>query len=242
MKEIQKVFLVIVTVLILSLGNFTLYNLICCLTDNVQRVNAMEVSEVTYLPDFDIYESDLQLIEKINNDNIYKNTVAVLSTTQEELQGIVEENVENTNNINEKQKKKKQKEKQVKPKQNIETKNIGINNSNNNFSKLTSLNSYQFINKNEKIDNNTFKKMGIVYYNNIKMTYYSDKVLPGGGLNIPNRHYEDNFIVDKDGYIVAASNINIPLGTIYNTPFGKLAKVYDRCEACDINWIDIYVH
>lgn len=59
-----------------------------------------------------------------------------------------------------------------------------------------------------------------------KETYYSQKVLPGGGLNIPGRHVAaDGTIRDADGYIVIASDI-LPKGSITETSLGT-GKVYD---------------
>ena len=76
-------------------------------------------------------------------------------------------------------------------------------------------------------------------------SYYSETVLPGGGLNIVGRHIEggDNgqgYIKDGDGNIVLAR----PAGGKWNdgdtleTPFGK-GKFYDFCPE---GRIDIYVH
>lgn len=57
-------------------------------------------------------------------------------------------------------------------------------------------------------------------------TYYSQKVLPGAGLNIPGRHIaSDGTIRDKDGYIVLASD-DYPKGTVVETSLGA-GKVYD---------------
>lgn len=68
---------------------------------------------------------------------------------------------------------------------------------------------------------------GIIYWGGYKFTYYSQSVLPGGGLYIPGRHVnEGGFVADGDGYIVIANDA--PLGTIINTPFGYQGKVYDR--------------
>ena len=48
---------------------------------------------------------------------------------------------------------------------------------------------------------------GINYYNGVKESYYSQKVLAGGGLNIPGRHVAaDGTIRDADNYIVVASD------------------------------------
>jgi hypothetical protein len=214
----------------MGMSIYFLYSLISVSQRQILKaeVSEIKVSEIS-LPKIG-YKSDLYIIDKLNKDK----QVSALSLTQE-LQGIVEDKDYKSN---------KESEKEVEIKETSQVLEIitGINNNSNDLSKRTVKNSYQFIDKDKIISNITFKKFGVVYYNNVKMTYYSDKVLPGGGLNIPGKHYEDNFVVDKDGFIVVASNIKIPKGTIYNTPFGRLAKVYDRCEACNINWIDIYVH
>lgn len=58
---------------------------------------------------------------------------------------------------------------------------------------------------------------GVVYYNGHRETYYSQKVLPGGGLNIPGRHVaSDGTIRDADGYICVASS-DLPWGSIVET-------------------------
>ncbi|MDY6086059.1 MAG: hypothetical protein SPI19_04925 [Peptoniphilaceae bacterium] len=68
---------------------------------------------------------------------------------------------------------------------------------------------------------------GVIYWSGYKFTYYSQSVLPGGGLNIPGRHVnEAGFVADGDGYIVLANSA--PKGTIIPTPFGYYGKVYDR--------------
>lgn len=82
-----------------------------------------------------------------------------------------------------------------------------------------------------------FRRAGVVYYNGYKFTYYSEKVLPGKGLKIPDRHSDGNFVRDGDGYICVASS-DLPKGTIVDTPFGK-GKVYDT--GCPSGVIDLYV-
>lgn len=68
---------------------------------------------------------------------------------------------------------------------------------------------------------------GVIYWGGYKFTYYSQSVLPGGGLNIPGRHINaGGFVADGNGYIVIANSA--PLGTVINTPFGYQGKVYDR--------------
>lgn len=81
-----------------------------------------------------------------------------------------------------------------------------------------------------------FMVMGVVYSNGYKYTYYSQSVLPGGGLNIPGRHVSGGFVRDCNGYIVLANDA--PKGTIIETPFGT-GMVYDRGTYG--SHIDVYV-
>lgn len=81
-----------------------------------------------------------------------------------------------------------------------------------------------------------FLRDGVVYSNGNKYTYYSQSVLPGGGLNIPGRHVDGGFVKDSDGYIVVASDK--PMGTVGDSPFGA-TKTYDRGTTG--NHYDIYV-
>lgn len=67
---------------------------------------------------------------------------------------------------------------------------------------------------------------GRIWYNGHTETYYSQKVLPAGGLAIPGRHIaSDGTIRDADGYIVLASD-DYPRGTVVETSLGA-GKVYD---------------
>ena len=78
---------------------------------------------------------------------------------------------------------------------------------------------------------------GVIYFNGHRETYYSQKVLPGGGLNIPGRHVaSDGTIRDRDGYICVASS-DLPWGTLVETSLG-MGKVYD--SGCASGTIDIY--
>lgn len=78
---------------------------------------------------------------------------------------------------------------------------------------------------------------GVIYWGGYKYTYYSESVLPGGGLDIPGRHVNSGgYVADEDGYIVLASDK--PLGTILPTPFGYMGKVYDRGTYG--NHLDVY--
>ena len=78
---------------------------------------------------------------------------------------------------------------------------------------------------------------GRIWYNGHTETYYSQKVLPGGGLAIPGRHIaSDGTIRDADGYIVLASD-DYPRGTVVETSLGA-GKVYDTGSGS--GHIDLY--
>ena len=81
------------------------------------------------------------------------------------------------------------------------------------------------------------RSAGVINWGGYKFTYYSQQVLPGGGLNIPGRHVnEGGFVADGDGYIVLANDA--PKGTVIKTPFGASGKVYDRGTTG--NHFDVY--
>lgn len=83
------------------------------------------------------------------------------------------------------------------------------------------------------------KSKGVNYFNGHKETWYSQKVLPGGGLKIPGRHVAaDGTVRDKDNYICVASS-DYKKGTIVETSLGT-GKVYD-C-GCASGTIDIYTN
>lgn len=83
------------------------------------------------------------------------------------------------------------------------------------------------------------RQAGVVYYGGHKETYYSENVLPGPGLAIPDRHHgDDGTIRDADGYIgVAADYSFLPYGSIIVTSLGP-GKVYDT--GCAWGTVDIY--
>ena len=84
-----------------------------------------------------------------------------------------------------------------------------------------------------------FRFYGVIQWSGYKYTFYSETVLPGGGLRIPGRHVnEDGYVVDGDGYIVLANDA--AKGTIFPTPFGHFGKVYDRGTSG--NHLDVYIH
>lgn len=86
----------------------------------------------------------------------------------------------------------------------------------------------------------SFKSIGVIEWNGKKWTWYSQKVLPGGSLDIPGRYIdEDDFVCDEDGYIVLAS-YDYEKGIVLDTPFGRKGKVYDYCPTSGI--IDVYTN
>lgn len=83
-----------------------------------------------------------------------------------------------------------------------------------------------------------FMFSGVVNWGGYRFTYYSQQVLPGGGLPIPGRHVNaGGYVSDADGYIVLAGSA--PLGTVYATPFGYRGKIYDRGTSG--NHLDVYI-
>ena len=84
------------------------------------------------------------------------------------------------------------------------------------------------------------KQMGVITWNNYRWTWYSQKVLPGGGLNIPGRHVDENgYVCDENGRICLASGF-VDKGTVVSTPFGKEGCVYDYCATA--NTYDVYTN
>ena len=84
------------------------------------------------------------------------------------------------------------------------------------------------------------QSMGVIYWGGWRWTWYSQNVLPGGGLNIPGRHVDGNgYVCDGDGYICLASSV-LAKGTVIDTPFGKPGKVYD--SGCAADTLDVYTN
>jgi hypothetical protein len=81
--------------------------------------------------------------------------------------------------------------------------------------------------------------MGVIKWGGWTWTWYSQRVLPGGGLHIPGRHVGPNgYIMDKNGRICLASS-KLKKGTIVDTPFGAQGCVYD--SGCASHILDVYV-
>ena len=86
-----------------------------------------------------------------------------------------------------------------------------------------------------------FRSQGVVHDNGVTYTWYSENVLPGGGLselNANGRTVNDSgFVTDGDGSIAVASS-DYPIGTKLDTPWGP-ATVYDT--GCASGVVDVYV-
>ena len=84
-----------------------------------------------------------------------------------------------------------------------------------------------------------FQFLGVLNWNGYRWTWYSQRVLPGGGLSIPGRHVDDDgYVCDENDYICLASCF-LEKGTVIDTPLGKQGCVYDYCATA--NTIDVYV-
>lgn len=82
------------------------------------------------------------------------------------------------------------------------------------------------------------RTMGVINWNGWKWTWYSQRILPGGGLVIPGRHVDENgYVCDENDYICLAAS-SLSKGTVVDTPFGKMGKVYDTGCAYDV--LDVY--
>lgn len=98
---------------------------------------------------------------------------------------------------------------------------------------------WQAVDTADGISASEFQWLGVVEDDGVRYTWYSQNVLPGGGLdelNANGRHVEGGYVVDGDGYIAVASS-DYEKGTVIETPFGT-AKVYDT--GCASGTIDVY--
>lgn len=100
---------------------------------------------------------------------------------------------------------------------------------------------WQSVDTSDGISASEFQWLGVVEDDGVRYTWYSQNVLPGGGLdelNANGRHVEGGYIVDGDGYIAVASS-DYEKGTVIDTPFGT-AKVYDT--GCASGTVDVYTN
>lgn len=85
-----------------------------------------------------------------------------------------------------------------------------------------------------------FKNRGVIREDGWKWTWYSQKVLPGKGLDIPGRNVDESgYVCDDEGNICLASS-TLEKGTVVETPFGKQGKVYD--SGCASGTLDVYTN
>lgn len=83
------------------------------------------------------------------------------------------------------------------------------------------------------------KSGGVFHFDGRKETWYSQKVLSGGGLTIPGRHVGNyGLIKDINGFIVVAAS-DLRKGTVVLTSLGY-GKVYDT--GCAVGTTDIYTN
>jgi hypothetical protein len=84
-----------------------------------------------------------------------------------------------------------------------------------------------------------FQTVGAIYdESGTRYTWYSEQVLPGGGLDIPGRYTDEaGFVRDAAGNVAVASS-DYEKGTAVDTPFGP-GVVYDT--GCASGTVDIYV-
>ena len=88
-----------------------------------------------------------------------------------------------------------------------------------------------------------FCVMGELFWGGWRWTWYPESVLPGTGLHIPGRHNDaEGYIRDVDGYLCIASD-DLAHGTVIETPFGSLGKVYDEVsdDGSGSGTLDVYV-
>ena len=85
------------------------------------------------------------------------------------------------------------------------------------------------------------RNAGLISDGGVNYTWYSERVLPGGGLNIEGRHVSDEgYVVDGQGRIVVASS-DLPYGTELSVPFGSgIAVVLDT--GCAPGIVDVYTN
>lgn len=82
---------------------------------------------------------------------------------------------------------------------------------------------------------------GVIEDGGYRYTWYSQRVLPGGGLNIEGRHVsQEGYVVDAQERIVLASS-DLPYGSEVSIPFGSgRGVVLDT--GCDSGTLDVYTN
>ena len=83
------------------------------------------------------------------------------------------------------------------------------------------------------------KTQGVICDGDYRYTWYSQRILPGGGLEIEGRHVSDEgYVVDAEERIVVASS-DLDRGTELEVPFGS-GKAVVLDTGCASGTIDIY--
>ena len=85
-----------------------------------------------------------------------------------------------------------------------------------------------------------FRQMGVIEYGGWRYTWYSQRVLPGGGLDIAGRHVDpEGYVCDSQERVVVAS-VDLEYGTEVAIPFGSgVGIVLD--SGCPSGTLDVYV-
>ena len=80
---------------------------------------------------------------------------------------------------------------------------------------------------------------GVEYSGGVRYTWYSQQVLPGGGLDIPGRHVDsEGYVRDGDDNLVLASS-DLEYGTEVETPYGTGVV---RDTGCPSGTLDVYTN
>ena len=84
-----------------------------------------------------------------------------------------------------------------------------------------------------------FRRMGVIEYEGWRYTWYSQRVLPGGGLDIEGRHVDpEGYVCDSQGRVVLAS-VDLEHDTEVAIPFGSgIGIVLD--SGCPGGTLDVY--
>lgn len=83
------------------------------------------------------------------------------------------------------------------------------------------------------------RSQGVIYDGDYRYTWYSQRILPGEGLEIEGRHVSDEgYVVDADERIVVASS-DLDRGAELEVPFGS-GKAVVLDTGCASGTIDIY--
>ena len=91
----------------------------------------------------------------------------------------------------------------------------------------------------DRYEADQLRTQGVIFDGGYRYTWYSQRVLPGGGLAIDGRHVSaEGYVVDADERIVVASS-DLPRGTELDVPFGS-GKAVVLDTGCAPGTIDVY--